>query len=233
MHKILLVEDDPALANGLVVFLEDEGFEVVHFSDGRAAFNHAQHERFDAMILDLMLPGKSGEDICAGLRKLGIDVPILMLTSKNRVEEKVHGLTLGADDYLTKPFDLTEFVARLRALLRRPRDFQIHLNTYRFEDVVVDFDTLKIIRDDQEFGGTAKEFEVLRFLIQNERKLISRDDLLTAVWGKEAFPTPRTVDNFILSLRKKIEKDPSRPIYLRSVYGGGYQFFASPSEKRA
>src|SRR5687767_13811694 len=107
MHKLLLVEDDPALANGLTVFLEDEGFEVIHLADGRAAFTRAQHERFDALTLDLMLPGKSGEEICSGLRKLNIDVPILMLTSKNRVEEKVLGLTLGADDYLTKPFDLT------------------------------------------------------------------------------------------------------------------------------
>jgi DNA-binding response OmpR family regulator len=226
MYKIMLVEDDPALGKGLSVDLEDEGYRVTHMSDGREAYQRLQSERFDLLILDLTLPGKSGEDICRDLRKNGHQLPILMLTSKNRVEEKVLGFGLGADEYVTKPFDLPELHARIVALLRRPRDLRMQLDTYKFENVLIDFQANKIIRDNEEHSGSIKEFEVLKFLVQNEGRVVSRDDILDTVWGMEAFPTPRTVDNFILAIRKKIERDPKQPRHLLSIYGSGYKFVA-------
>jgi DNA-binding response OmpR family regulator len=228
MRKLLVVEDDPALSKGLEMFLVEEGFEVHCLSDGRKGFLRAASERFDLIILDLGLPGKSGEDICSELRAQEIHTPILMLTSKNRVEERVHGLAIGADDYLTKPFDLTELNARIIALLRRPSQLDLQLKNYRFGDVSIDFETCRINRGKLTFTGSLKEFEVLRYLVINENKIVSRDDILNTIWGMEAFPTPRTVDNFILSIRKKIEREPRSPKHLLSLYGTGYQFISKP-----
>lgn len=224
MQKILIVEDDPALANGLVATFRAEAFHVVHSADGLEAYRRALTEAFDLMILDLTLPGKPGEEICAGVRRAGIHTPILMLTSKNELQEKVHGLGIGADDYLTKPFDLEELVARAKALLRRPSAYSATPPVVTFSDVVIDMQARAVTRGGSEVKLSEREFDILRFLVLHEGEIVSRDDLLNEIWGMAAFPTPRTVDNFILSLRKKLEADPSAPQHIVSIYATGYRF---------
>ena len=224
MQKILIVEDDPALANGLVATFRKELFHVVHEADGIDAYRQATNQAFDLMILDLTLPGRSGEEICRAVRKSGITTPILMLTSKNMVEEKVAGLEMGADDYLTKPFDLQELIARARALLRRPAAYKAEPAQYAFGDVLVDLDARTVTKRGEIVKLSEREFDILKHLILHEGQVVSRDDLLNTIWGMAGFPAPRTVDNFMLSLRKKLEDDPSSPRHILSIYATGYRF---------
>lgn len=224
MHKLLIIEDDPSIAKGLVAALEAEHYEVIHQSDGEKGYQNAKRERFDLIILDLTLPGRNGEDICRSLRREGVAIPILMLTSKKEELDKIMGLELGADDYVTKPFSLRELQARIRALLRRAPHVKQELDDYSFGNVHVDLRRLEITKNRTPLKFSKKEFDIIKFFIDHEGELVTRDMLLDSVWGYESFPTTRTVDNFILSMRKKIEDDPSDPKHIVTVHSAGYKF---------
>jgi DNA-binding response OmpR family regulator len=224
MKKILIIEDDPAILTGLEASLEEEHYEVSSSTDGLEGYEKARVEYTDLIILDLKLPGKNGEDICKDLRKEGISTPILMLTSKIEEMDKVLGLELGADDYVTKPFSVRELLARIKALLRRYADVKSEIEECSFGNIYINFKNQEASKNKKPLELSTMEFKVLKFFIQREGAVIERIKLLDEVWGYESFPTTRTVDNFIFLLRKKIEDDPSKPIHLKTVHGAGYKF---------
>jgi DNA-binding response OmpR family regulator len=224
MKRILVIEDDPAIQKGLKESLEQEHYEVLTAADGLKGFQMAQRENIDLIILDIMLPGKNGQDICSDLRKLGVSIPILMLTSKKHETDKVLGLELGADDYVTKPFSLRELHARIKALLRRKAEINKDLEEIVFGKLVVNFKKQEAFKKGKRLGLSVKEFEILKYFAQREGMVITRTMLLDDVWGYDVYPTTRTVDNYILSLRKKIEDDPSDPKHILTVHTSGYKF---------
>jgi len=232
MKKILVIEDDPAILNGLRDSLETEHYSVNTAMDGEEGYRQAIENTPDLILLDLMLPSMNGQDICKALRKENIMIPILMLTSKKEELDKVLCLEMGADDYITKPFSLRELHARIRAHLRRTEQVrQLHANeSYSFGSVVLDFKKQRASRAGQSIKLSSKEFEIMHFFIQHEDEVVTRDMLLDQVWGYEAYPTTRTVDNYILNLRKKIEADPGNPKYLLTLHKAGYKFIAQPGE---
>lgn len=224
-RRILLVEDEPSLVLTLTDRLVAEGYEVEAAGEGPLALARATAQPFDLIILDVMLPGASGFDVCRDLRQRGIQVPILMLTARAQVVDRVVGLKLGADDYLSKPFDMMELLARIEALLRRARTpLTDALGSYAFGDVVVDFRRAEVTRDGQPLPLSALELKLLRYLIENRGKVISRDELLDRVWGYDAAAQTRTVDVHVASLRQKVEPVPSRPQFILTVHGLGYKF---------
>lgn len=224
MKNILIIDDDVVIAKGLEESLKAEHFNPLVANTGEKGFLMAKRENVDLVILDLKLPDRNGEDICRQLRKEGVQVPIMMLTSKKQETDKVIGLEIGADDYVTKPFSVKELVARIRALLRRKSEIKPEIDEYTFGDVHVDFKKGEATRKKKEMKLTVKELEILKFFVQHEGEIISRDVLLNEVWGYEEFPTTRTVDNYILSLRKKIERDHSVPEHLLTIHTAGYKF---------
>jgi DNA-binding response OmpR family regulator len=224
MKRILIVEDDPAILKGLVSSLEEDHYEVLTATDGAKGLQMGKRENIDLIILDIMLPEKDGMEVCRDLRKEGISTPILMLTSKKEEVDKVLGLELGADDYVTKPFGMRELQARIRALLRRKVPVVKEIDEYTFGDVHVDFKKQEAIKKNKSLKLSTMEFKILKYFIQREREIVSRDMLLDEVWGYENFPTTRTVDNYILSLRKKIEDNPSKPKHLLTAHKAGYKF---------
>jgi two-component system alkaline phosphatase synthesis response regulator PhoP len=225
--QILLIEDEPGLIITLTDRLQSEGFEVVSAADGKTGFEMALAENFDLIILDVMLPNKNGYDVARDLRQKGVSTPILMLTAKGETIDKVLGLKLGADDYLTKPFEVIELLARVEALLRRP---PVNVNgdgrsgAVRFGNVSVDFRRAEVRRRNKPIELSAMEFKLLQFLIQNPGSVHSRDALLDAVWGYDAMPTTRTVDVHIAWLRQKLEENPRHPKFIQTVHGLGYKF---------
>ena len=225
MTRILIIEDDPAILEGLVMSLEAVHYTVITASDGAIGYEKALEEEVDFIILDLMLPNKNGEDICRDLRAQGCTSPILMLTSKHEEIDKVMGLEAGADDYLTKPFSVRELQARIKAILRRqtlapaPEE-----DSYAFDNITVDFRKQTVTKQGQTLTLSAREFEILKYFIQHKGEVVTRDMLLNAVWGYDVYPTTRTVDNYILALRKHLEENPSKPRYLRTVHTSGYRF---------
>jgi DNA-binding response OmpR family regulator len=225
MYKILIVEDQEDLANGLEINFRKEGYKVLKAGTGESAINMAVQENPDLIILDIMLPGISGLDVCRELRKKAIDVPIIMLTAKADEIDRVVGLEVGADDYMTKPFSLRELQARVRAHLRRhlPQTAE-SVPQYRFGRVELDFEKYEVTVRGEPVEMTQKEFEIMRFFIRHRGEVVTRDKLLNEVWGYEAYPTTRTVDTHVLKLRKKLEEDPANPKYILSVYGEGYKF---------
>jgi two-component system alkaline phosphatase synthesis response regulator PhoP len=224
--KVLLVEDEPGLVITLTDRLWAEGFEVVSESDGKAGFETASVENFDLIILDVMLPKKNGYDVCRDLRQAGIATPILMLTAKGETVDKVIGLKLGADDYLTKPFEVIELLARIEALLRRsPATTNGRSpDAVHFGDVAIDFKRAEVTRNAESVDLSAMEFKLLQFLVENRGTVHSRDSLLDAVWGYDAMPATRTVDVHIAWLRQKLESNPKHPKYIQTVHGLGYKF---------
>ena len=224
--RILLVEDEKGLIITLTDRLESEGFEVVSANDGKQGFDTASSEAFDLIILDVMLPKKNGYDIARDLRQKGIQTPILMLTAKGETIDKVLGLKLGADDYLTKPFEVIELLARVEALLRRsPYQTEASPNgAFRFGDIGVDFKRAEVTRNAIRVELSAMEFRLLQFFIENRGTVHSRDDLLDAVWGYDAMPTTRTVDVHVAWLRQKLEENPRHPQFIHTVHGFGYKF---------
>jgi DNA-binding response OmpR family regulator len=223
MHKILIVEDNLDLANGLELNLKKEGYKVFKATTGEDGLKIAIHDCPDLIILDIMLPGISGLDVCRELRNKSIEIPIIMLTAKSDELDRVVGLELGADDYITKPFGVRELLARVRVCLRRQPP-QTEMPRYRFGHVEIDFEKYRATARNKALELTQKEFDLIRFLIRNRDTVLSRDRLLDEVWGYESYPTTRTVDTHILKLRKKLEDDPANPKYILSVYGGGYKF---------
>jgi DNA-binding response OmpR family regulator len=224
MYKILIVEDQADLANGLAINFKKEGYSVSKADTGEKALQLVMKQNPDLIILDVMLPGMSGFDVCRELRTKSIEIPIIMLTAKGDEIDRVVGLELGADDYMTKPFSLRELMARVRARLRRQPPQPEMLPQYRFGQVEIDFEKYRATVRNKPVEMTQKEFEIMRFLIRNRDVVLSRERLLNEVWGYEAYPTTRTVDTHILKLRKKLEKDQANPEYILSVYGEGYKF---------
>ena len=220
---IFVVEDDAAILRGLTFNLEAEGYRVRTASDGASGLSLLQAEDPDVLILDLMLPEVSGYEICRKLRDEGRDTPILMLTARGEETDRVLGLDLGADDYVTKPFSVRELLARVRALVRRHRKTLKPLEEVLIGDLVVDFRSYEARRGEESFKMTRKEFAVLKILATHVGEVVTRSSLLTEVWGFERLPTTRTVDNHIRSLRSKLEPDPSNPRYLLTVHGVGYK----------
>lgn len=225
MKRILIIEDDPAILKGLCISLEEEHYQVFTASDGEHGYQLARKDNFDLIILDLMLPGKNGQEICRELRGQDVKTPIIMLTSKKEESDKVLGLELGADDYVTKPFSVRELQARIKALLRRtaPED-KADQDTYSFGSIQINFIRQEATKNDLPIKLSVKEFEILRFFIDHEQEVVQRDLLLNEVWGYDIFPTTRTVDTFILNIRKKIEDDPAHPRHLITIHGAGYKF---------
>jgi two-component system, OmpR family, alkaline phosphatase synthesis response regulator PhoP len=225
MDSILLVEDEYALRMTLGDRLRKEGYLVECAADGEEGFIKATQLPFDLIVLDLMLPRRDGLDVCSGIRQSGLITPILMLTARGRTPDKVAGLKLGADDYLTKPFKMPELLARIEALLRRgPTRPVAPRALYEFGNVRVDLRGTEAVRNGETVNLSAREFQLLRFFLENEGITLSRQDLLTRVWGYSASTFTRTVDVHVASLRQKLEDDPRRPRFFVTVQGLGYKF---------
>lgn len=224
-EKILIIEDEEDLVKGLKLNLADEGYEVDWAYDGEDGLRKALEEAPDLIILDIMLPKMNGLDICRELRQKNMNIPIIMLTAKGKEIDKVVGLEIGADDYMTKPFSIRELLARVKAHLRRKkRERETVPQLYGFGDVEIDFAHFKVRRAGKEFDLTSLEMEILKYFIAHKSEVVTRRVLLDKIWGYESYPTTRTIDNHILKLRKKIEDDPSHPEHILSIYGEGYRF---------
>lgn len=224
MTKILIVEDDPAILKGLVESLTTEKYQVLTAEDGQEGYELCKKENIDLVILDVMLPFKDGFEVCKDLRKEGNEIPIIMLTSKAEEIDKVLGLEFGADDYVTKPFSVRELIARISAVLRRRSHLVKDFAEFTFGDTTINFKKCEAYRDNNIIKFTSKELSILKYLIQHEGEVVTRDKLLDDVWGYDIYPTTRTVDNMILSLRKKIEDDPTNPGHILTVHSLGYKF---------
>lgn len=226
-QHILLIEDEPGLVLTLTDRLESEGYTLETAHDGDAGLHLAQTKPFDAIILDIMLPRKNGFDVCRDLRQQGNRTPILMLTARGQVVDKVVGLKLGADDYLTKPFEMMELLARIEALLRRVQPgtpASGGTEAFQFDVVQVDFKRAEVLRNRLPVELSAREFKLLQYLIEHRGRTISRDELLDEVWGYNAMPSTRTVDVHIAWLRQKLEPNPRHPRFILTVHGLGYKF---------
>jgi DNA-binding response OmpR family regulator len=223
MTRVLIVEDDPAILRGLKDNLLAESYEVLTAADGEAGFRLIHEQRPDLVILDLMLPRMSGYEVCRRLREEGDRTPLLMLTARGEEADRVLGLELGADDYVTKPFSVRELLARVKALLRRANPPKPLPEELCFDDVVVDFRRYEVRKGGERIEMTRKEFGVLQYLASRPGEVVRRDELLEEVWDYKNYPTTRTVDNHVLSLRAKLEAEPAEPRYLITVHGVGYK----------
>jgi two-component system alkaline phosphatase synthesis response regulator PhoP len=227
VSKILIVEDEPDMVLGLKDNFEFEGYDVLTASDGASGLERARSQKPDLVILDIMLPKLSGLEVCKALRGEGFEAPIIMLTARGQEIDKVVGLELGADDYVTKPFSIRELLARVRAILRRTEGKKKRLARYRFADVELDFETYRGTRAGEPLDMSPREFELLRYLIERKGETVSRDRLLEDVWGYESYPSTRTVDTHIAKLRAKIGDSGSEPRHILTIHGVGYKFVES------
>lgn len=223
MNRILIIEDELPMRTGLADCLEAEGYRVLTAADGQSGLEKAMKEKPDLILLDIMMPRLDGFALCAELRRLGHNTPVLMLTAKGLTSDRVHGLDAGADDYLIKPFSTEELLARVRALLRRTQRAAKALITITLGETTIDFSQQKASRGKRPIYLTAKEFSMLRLLAEAEGQPVTRERFLDIVWGYAAFPTTRTVDTHVASLRSKLEKDPDKPRWLKTVHGVGYR----------
>jgi DNA-binding response OmpR family regulator len=221
-RRILLIEDEPHIVLGLTDALEFEGFNIGCAETGQAGINEARRLPPDAIVLDLMLPDKNGYQVCEEIRRFNPSVPILMLTARSQESDKIRGLDAGADDYMTKPFGVGELVARLRALFRR-MERRAPVESFAIGGAFVDLSGQSILVDGVQHELRGYEVELLRFLHERAGQAISREEILDRVWGVDATPTNRTIDNFIVKLRKKIEPKPDAPQHILTVYGYGYK----------
>lgn len=222
--KVLIIEDEPNMVLGLKDSCEYEGYEVSVARDGKEGLEKASNEKPDIILLDVMLPLMSGLDVCRTLRARGIDTPILMLTARGQEIDKVVGLEVGADDYVTKPFSIMELLARIRAHLRRAAKQFVEIESFTFGDVELNFKKFSGRKGGQALDLSAREFEILRYLIRRRGEIVTRDQLLDEVWGYDSTPVTRTVDNHIAKLRQKIELNPSDPKHIITVHRLGYRF---------
>ena len=223
--RLLLVEDEPGLQLALTDRLTAEGYAVETAGDGHTAVARATGEPFDVIVLDVMLPGRDGFDVAKAVRAPGVQTPILMLTARTQVVDRVVGLKLGADDYLTKPFETIELLARIEALLRRaPAASAVSLERYQFGDVTVEVRKAEVTVKGHPADLSAKEFQLLKYFIEHRGATVSRDELLQEVWGYSATPSTRTVDVHVAWLRQKLEANPRVPQYILTVHGLGYKF---------
>ena len=222
-ERILIIEDETPMRTALADLFASENYRVLTAADGESGLNRAIGEKPDLIVLDVMMPKLDGFALCVELRRLANDVPVLMLTAKGQVEDRVTGLDAGADDYLVKPFSTVELLARVRALLRRMERKSKSPAKLKFGDVEIDLARQTAFRGKKTIHLTAKEFAILRLLAEAESEPVTRERFLDAVWGYTAFPTTRTVDNHIAGLRAKIEKNPDQPKWLKTVHGVGYR----------
>jgi DNA-binding response OmpR family regulator len=230
MNRVLVVEDDPAVGKGVAEALRQEHFTVFLAESGSRGRSLLAQENLDLIVLDLRLPDMRGEDLLAELRRSGNTVPVLILSSKKEEMDIVTLLEMGADDYMTKPFKIRILLAQVRALLRRRGEPTRDIEDYTFSDVHVDFKRHEAHRSGVPVRLSSREFEVLKLLVLHEGEVITRDRLLNEVWGYDQFPTTRTVDNYVLSLRKKLEQDPSAPRHIVTVHTSGYKFVRGDDE---
>jgi DNA-binding response OmpR family regulator len=226
MKKILLIEDEKNIVQIVRDALEDDGFFVSVATDGKQGLDLALSEDFDLIVLDIMLPGIDGFNICEKIKKQKVTLPIVMLTAKSQEKDKLRGLELGADDYVTKPFSVKEFTARINACLRM---VEVHKKAkaespkvIEFDDIKIDFSKMEVLKKGKHIQFTKRELDILRYLINRKDQIVSRNELLDVIWGYEVAPVTRTIDVFIARLRKKIEKNPARPSHLKSVRSVGY-----------
>ena len=224
MRRILLVEDEPGLVLTLRDRLTKEGYSVETSADGESGLERAAGEAFDLVLLDVMLPRLNGFDVLRELRKRGIDSPVIMLTAKGQVVDKVVGLKLGADDYVTKPFEMVELLARIEAKLRRAPATIHPSEGYQFGDVRIDFRRAEVTKADAPLELSAREFQLLKYFIEHRGATLTREELLNEVWGYNAMPSTRTVDVHVAWLRQKIEPNPRHPQYILTIHGMGYKF---------
>jgi DNA-binding response OmpR family regulator len=224
MPKVLLVEDDNSIATALKDGFEYEGFSVVHAADGEQGLRMAGGESPDLIILDVMLPKMNGHDVCRQIRKDGNNVPIIMLTARGQEIDKVLGLKLGADDYVTKPFGFMELMARVEALLRRAAGHDVVLETYQFGNVSVDFKKGEACKKGKALDLSARELRLLHYFVEHRGEVVARERLLDAVWDYDNAPLTRTVDMHVAKLRKKIEDTPEDPRFIVTVHRMGYKF---------
>lgn len=223
MTRILVVDDEPEMLMGLEDNLSYEGYEVLTARNGQDGLTKALKELPNLIILDIMMPGMSGWDVCRELRKKGMNVPIIMLTARGQEVDTVLGLELGADDYVRKPFSVRELLARVRAVLRRPA-LRSEVTSYGFGSVRIDFKRCVTLKGKRQIQLTRKELEIMKYFIEHKGEALTRERLLDEIWGYERFPTTRTVDNHILKLRQKLEDDPENPRFILTVHGIGYKF---------
>jgi two-component system alkaline phosphatase synthesis response regulator PhoP len=224
-RKILIVEDEQGLIMGLTDRLQSEGYTIETAAEGNKGFELARDNNYDLIILDVMLPHRNGYDVCRDLRQTGVQTPIIMLTAKDQTVDKVIGLKIGADDYVTKPFEIIELLARIEVLLRRvPVVATLDSEVYHFGSVQVNFRSTEVYRDGRTVELSALEFKLLSYFIKNRRTTISRDKLLDEVWGYDAMPSTRTVDVHISALRQKLEDNPHHPQFFLTIHGLGYKF---------
>lgn len=224
MKKIIIIEDDPAIRTGLNETFTAEGYSVIEADTGTKGFEIASKDNFDLIVLDLILPGKDGIEICKDLRSDGVKTPIIMVTSRKEEIDKILGLEIGADDYVTKPFSIRELLARVKALIRRSTYEPGDIEQVAFANLKIDFKKQEMYKELIPVKLSSTEYRILHYFIDHEGQVISRDKFLDEVWGYDSYPTTRTVDNYILSLRKKIEDDPANPKHLLTVHKVGYKF---------
>ncbi len=222
--RLLIVEDEESLAITLEDRLRAEGYAVEVCGSGEAALSRLEEDRVDLLILDIMLPGIDGFEVCKVLRGRGVETPVLMLTARSEVVDRVVGLKLGADDYLTKPFEMAELLARVEALLRRSGRGATAVQIYRFVDVTVDLRRAEVTRGGREVGLSSMELRLLEHFIERRGEVLSREHLLDEVWGYESTPSTRTVDVHVAGLRQKLEPNPSHPRFFITIHRRGYRF---------
>ena len=230
MNRILLIEDEATLSLLLRERLEREGYSVAACKDGEQGLAQALQEAYDLLLLDIQLPGRNGFEVCRELRRHGMNVPVLMLTARGHVNDRVKGLKTGADDYLSKPFEVAELLARMEALLRRANNSPPQLidSLFCFGNVVVDLRKEEVLRDGSPVELTAREFELLRYFVSHPDERISRDALLKQVWGYRGLPNTRTVDVHVAQLRQKLEANPKSPRHILTAHRSGYKFIPFP-----
>lgn len=226
MKKILIVEDEETMQLGLGNNLKYDGYEVDFASDGEEGLKKIKDNFYNLILLDVMLPKLSGFDVCKKTRSLGIKTPIIMLTAKSEEIDKVLGLEIGADDYITKPFSLRELLARVKAVLRRGDSESESSEKIKIGRIEVNFNSYNATENGESLNLSSKEFDVLHYLWNNKNKTVSRDDLLSNVWGNDVYTTSRTIDNFILKLRQKIEANPNEPKKIITIHGIGYKLLS-------
>lgn len=224
MTRVLIIEDDPTMAVALRDGFQFEGYDVLEASDGVVGLQLASEQQPDLIILDIMLPQLSGLDVCQQLRSQGYNMPIIMLTARGQEVDKVRGLKLGADDYVTKPFSFVELMARVEAVLRRASRPAEKIEHYQFGNITLDFKRVQATKGHEVLDLSPREFDIMRYFIEHRGEVVTREQLLDAVWGYQNFPFTRTVDMHIAKLRKKIEDTPSDPRYIITVHRIGYKF---------
>ncbi len=227
MKTLLLVEDDNHLADGLSISLKSEGYQVVHVDNGLRVIEELERGMFDMILMDIMLPGVDGLTVCKRIRNKGFRLPILFITARDQADQITEGLLAGGDDYITKPFDTGELLARIQGIFRRQAWLSakdISGETYEFNGRKINFATFEAEGPGGKFTLSRKECMIVKYMVERKGEVISRDDLLDAIWGYESYPSSRTVDNFIVRLRKIFEDDPQKPSLFETIRGVGYRF---------